>query len=360
MSQVGNAERSAALFFYKNKENDYLDILRENEKTIKQTVIDYAISLAKRISLEDKDLEIKTEGEISGYIQRKLKSRCEWTENQIHHVPDYLEKYPQYKDKSHTPLSPSTGRLENLKPRAIEVLKILAQGETLSEIAKDDPEFSREIDKYASNIKSRNREAADDNNVAIVGHEERETKVSTWHPTPGKSEIHYGAGEVYNALLTFTKNWKGVVDKTFQFPPNDTEHDREVGNQLLAFAEAIDGLNLLLPPLKDEKWAFDKTEWWRTMLKEEEFSKHGAAVKSKVEIYKDGKPTGEFRPLTRERVGDVKEKLFKDLEKTCNSINIFMWIFGLGEWRNVKSVMSHQIAERRDSIHDKLSEKAIG
>jgi len=113
--------------------------------------------------------------------------------------------------------------------------------------------------------------------------------------------------------------------------------------------------------MKDEKWAFSLYEWFNTLVKEENYSKHGAAVKSKVEsIGADGKPTGKLRPLTRERVGDVKEKYWKDMQEFGDALNIYAWWLGLVKWRDIASQLTQRIADRRDRLAPVLSETAFG
>jgi len=189
-------------------------------------------------------------------------------------------------------------------------------------------------------------------------------KISTWRPEPDKSEMYYSAGEIHVELFEFLKNWKKVVDRLHEYPPTDDKVDLETANRLLVFADVVKCLNLFLPSLVDQRQAYCKMAWWRILLDERQYTKHAAAMKNKIEIIENGKPTGKFQAVTNKSINKKKEKIARDYEETEQITTVpkmwLEWMNGLVQWREVESKMGGSIAARRAKLHDKLSESAFG
>lgn len=290
--------------------------------------------------------------DITAHICREAKNEFGWSEGQIAYIREILAPLGYSRDYDNSNLGKP--RLENLN---IDVLKDFIDVDKIKSLEKDK---KQELFKVVKVIEDRVRNVCDDEHIPLVGHDERDPKVSTNKPIPGKSEIYYAVDDVYEEAKVLVKNLEGVRDKVFQFPPTTKEADREDANKIRSLAVMFSALNKFLPSLKDEKWSFSKWQWCDTAVKEEIYSKHGAAVKSKVEIIDEtGKPTGRFRAKTRERVGDTKEEMYKFMQEFSTMMKTYAFWMGFADWRDVHSEINGRIAERIERLSPKLSEASI-
>ena len=303
---------------------------------------EWAEALAKRLALGQKIPDLEDESGICAYIKNKKLAKG-YSEYEIEWIGQSLPD--KFKRPYTKPSQLGNEELQTYKQKtAITSLYELPA----DEIKKGWKEAKAAVDHYEFVAKHKQ--------IALVGHKEREDPISTVLPEPGKSELYYAALDVYQEAKLFVDNWEGVVKKIEQFPIKDKKADRVCARKLRSLANFFNGFGRLLPTLKDEKYGQSLWGWFQTVVWEEGFGKHAAAVKSKIA------PKGETkkpRPFTRERVGDAKERYWKDMQAFGKAMQAQAWWEGLIDWRDHFGEVSQRIADRRNREGPLLSETAF-
>jgi len=307
---------------------------------------DWAKALERRLELGEEIEGLEEVKDISGYI-RDIKAKKGYSVFELDYVSHHLaEKYKRVYIKL------SGDSFENLQQRGRKTAI-----NQLYEEAKDPETFRKNYNAAKAELNHREF-VADQCGIAIVDHKEKTPVISTDLPIPGKSETYYAAYEVAESLEAFKKNWDGVVKKLQEFPIKDKKADRRSARFLRSFVNLVDGYGRLLPSCKDEKYAFTLYKWFEVVANEEAWGKHAAAVKAKI------KPVGEtikkLRPLTRERVGDAKQRYWADMQAFGKAMNVHALFIGLVEWRDNYGEMTQRGADRRNRLSPTLSETAFG
>jgi hypothetical protein len=355
-SSQSNAERSAAIFYYKNKEQDYIDIIEREGKTVRQTYEEYANSLIKRIELNDDTLEIKDKSQISSYIGKKTKA----TESQKGYIREILGPLGCTDSKHDGSDNRSEQRLENLnKDKIKETLKVVSGTQFLQTVDEDG---LRDLHQQAKALKDHVEFVAKEKGTALVDHKERDPKVSNFKPDARDSELSIALVDLASEAYFFADNIAKIAKKVRQYPIEDPKIDKQRAIETRGMAQMFWGFNQkYLPSLSDDKYAFSMPMWYDVIVKNEQYSKHGAAVKSKIQaVDKDGNFTDEYRPLTREAVGDNLEETVEDMKRVAMSMDIMACLAGLVKWHDIEGKVINYTASRRIRVHDKLSETAFG
>jgi hypothetical protein len=363
-SQPHRAERTAKLTHLQSKEQDHIEFIINTDKSIKQHCEEWESETWQRIDLKDDTLSITDKKDTSQYIKHKLRERhC--NENYIDYITVFLK--PESKrdwnlGEGFRNSKPLDQGLENLIEEYFRLNSTIRNLEHLIQLGSTDKERFRELDATLHVLLDRVHFVAKKLNITLVNHDERGEKISTELPPELETQFYFALFDLYQESDIFNENVLKIAKKVKVFPITDKKKNELRALQTRAFAECFHGLNQrILPSLKDEKYAFSEFEWYNTLVKEENFSKHGAAVKSRVEaVDKDGKPTGQYRPLTREAVGDNKEEVTKDLERALVSFDVFAWLHGLVQWHDIEGQVAQRVAMRRIKLNPKLSETAFG
>lgn len=352
MSQT--AEQESQLFYFRNQVKDGYDdfIDHENDpthvnwKSVKRNIIErIAKGLAGCIENKDPDLEIKDKHQIANHIRQYLKSQGVPESSAVY----VYEVLPSDYSKEYAPrlADPNVEESQSFKHKtAIPTLYELPP----DEIKKGWKEAKAAVDHYEFVAKHKQ--------IALVGHKEREDPISTELPEPGKSELYYACLDVFEEAKIFTKNWEGVIKKVEQFPIKNKKDDRACAKRVRSLANFFNGFGRLLPTLKDEKYGQSLWGWCQTVVWEEGFGKHAAAVKSKI-LPNKGAKTKKPRPFTRERVGDAKERYWNDMQAFGKAMQIQAWWEGLIGWRDEYGEVSQRVADRRNREGPLLSETAF-
>lgn len=221
----------------------------------------------------------------------------------------------------------------------------------------DDEELRRRHNKAKSAI-DHAEFVAKQRGIALVGGKHKRDIISTVYPDEDDTTDSYQAAlDVFRELKVFTDNWQGVVEKVKKFPITDKKKDRECALRIRSLANMFSGFGALLPSCKDLKHAQSLWRWFDTIVEESRHGKHAAAVYKKIAAI--GEVQGKLRPLTRERVGDIKEKLWADMLAFSKAMDIYAWWLGLVNWRDEYGEVSQRVADRRIREGPRLSESAF-
>lgn len=291
---------------------------------------------------------------IGAKIQREARDEFGWTAGQLAYIREILGPLG-YTDSKHDPNKFNSGTEDNLSSENLNATP-------LEDLKRLDNEKLRTFIKKSKADTDHALFEATNRGLAIVDHDERESKTSTELPQELETDHYFALLDLASQSQEFTDNILAIAQKAKQFPITDPEKNKQKAIQTRAFAQFFYGYNQrMLPSLHDLKWAFSDWEWFNTLIKEEQFSKHGAAVKSKVKaVDKEGNETGDDRPLTRERISDVKEELWHDMQDVALSMDIHAWLTGLIEWHDIEGQVSQRVAQRRIKLSPKLSSTAFG
>ena len=343
-SSHSTAETTSEAYYLETDIQQIKQYLAESGETQKLKIRKWADNLKRLYEIGKSETPIN---QISSRIRSEAQNELHWTIEQVRYVTDVLDS--EFKDHSNDTRSVNRP-LENLNSIPLEELKTLTDEELRAFIKKAKADADHAL------FEATNR------GLAIVDHDEREEKVSTYLPPELETDHYFALLDLAAQAQEFTDNILSIAQKAKQFPITDKEKNKEKAIQTRAFAQFFYGYNQrMLPSLHDLKWAFSDWEWFNTGIKEELYSKHGAAVKSKVAaVDKDGKETGDDRPLTRERVGDVKETLWQDMQDVALSMDIHSWLVGLIKWHDIEGQVAQRVAQRRIRLSPKLSSTAFG
>lgn len=142
------------------------------------------------------------------------------------------------------------------------------------------------------------------------------------------------------------------MTKAFEFGGNLFKHLKEKSETYPSaleeeeyHAQSVYQLLSIFAPMADEKWSNDYVSpsgWLQIEKYNEIHGKHAAAVKFGIETAK-----GEYRPLTREQVGDKFEEI---VDKTTELYNAIPGVLGIHDWYN-KCVRKF-IGDRKDTFEN--------
>ncbi len=188
--------------------------------------------------------------------------------------------------------------------------------------------------------------------------------ISTIPPNPQKGEAWNACVEVYNALNEnkYVESWLKLAQKLEKYPPEDKKEDVEIARFLKAKLQSIESESRMIRSFTDDKYAFSLWQWCKVIVDEDDYGKHAAAVKNKVNPKQGpGGPgvTKKPRPLTRERVGDTKGDYWDYMKELSKAMEYDCW------WKGVAEIWDEQYhapynADRRNRESPKLSETAFG
>jgi hypothetical protein len=346
---VSNSSQATAEEYYLTTEiNDIKRYLRETGETQKAKIKKWAENLERLYEIGKSSVPVN---QISTHIRNQAADELHYNHYQIEYITEVLpSKYKNNDDAEHGAIGGSVNQAKyNLAAIPLEQLKKLDNESLRTFIKKSKADADHAL------FEATNR------GLAIVDHAERDAKISTELPQELETDFYYSLLDLADQSKEFTDNILAIAQKVKQFPIKDEASNKQKALETRAFAQFFYGLNQrMLPSLHDLKWAFSDWEWFNTGVKEENFSKHGAAVKSKIRgVDKDGNPTDD-RPLTRERVGDVKEELYKDMQDVALTFDIGRCLMGLVAWHDIEGQVAARVADRRIRLSPKLSSTAFG
>lgn len=347
---MSQAEQTSELFYAKEQIQHFQSAIIDHQKdpfhakwfeTQKEYILRLADAMKSECVLEKREDDVKK-------ISVKIK---EWKdEAEINSISDkWVEQVlPKEFKRGYTMVTKSP----------IDKLQEFDSNYVISTLYElDDEELRRRHNKAKSAI-DHVEFVAKQRGTALVGGKHKRDIISTVYPTEDDSTDTYQAAlDVFRELKVFTDNWQGVVEKVKKFPITDKKKDRECALKIRSLANMFSGFGALLPSCKDLKHAQSLWRWFDTIVEESRHGKHAAAVYKKIQAI--GEVQGKWRPLTRERVGDIKEKLWADMQKFSKAMDIYAWWIGLAQWRDEYGEVSQRVADRRIREGPRLSESAF-
>lgn len=184
-------------------------------------------------------------------------------------------------------------------------------------------------------------------NVALIDHELVQHE-SIERPEARETVFYVAVSDSIKEMESFINTLEQLREKVLQFPPNDTDAQKYADSYKLFVNELIRGLNEFIRPLKDLKWTQSWKPWWKTAILEIDHGKHASAKMSSTKTHK-----GELRCLTREQVGDSKERVFKQALAFCKMVETFDLLTEYHD-RYIKP----RVADRKIRLSGILSDKA--
>lgn len=198
--------------------------------------------------------------------------------------------------------------------------------------------------------------------------EEKKETISTIAPLPNKCEAYYAAVDVYNKLIEekYDQYWYKLAEKLEKYPATAagepiSPEDKKIAQFIRGKLQTLESECRMLASFTDDKYAQNMWHWFKTIIIEGNFGKHAAAVMSKI-VPKCGDPkqgTIKPRPLTRERVGDIKEKYLNWMYQFGEGMEYNAWWIGVADLWD-KEFHSPYNADRRNRESPNLSETAFG
>lgn len=346
------SEQSAAIFNLENLIRDCKHYLKESGHLQKDKIITWAESLEK--------LGKTPTHLICSQMRDEARREFGWTRGQLEYIGEVLsgKEYDKFKDHKNDNV---TERHDNMALEILNNLKRLREKEILDTIDKDMMQsIHEEIEAAENDVESYGTKKGW---VWVNNSLDDDDEVVTTETVPsGQSEVYYATRELREDYEEGAKYLKGLEEKEYDNPPtaDKKEQDKEAAVKIRSLSILLRPLNKLYRSCKDEKYSFSLWQHADMQVKEEIYSKHGAAVKSKIEIVRNGLKTGEFRKMTRERVGDSKEEVKKWMDDMTGAMRSFACWMGFIEWRDNLTDLNGRIAARKRDLEDKFSEKAIG
>jgi len=322
----------------------------------------WADALARKIEIGTWDKPIDW---ISTHISQEMRL-LQFTEGEIDHVrrslPNEYKREALARD-SGVQLHPDLDETINIGFKDIEHYK---PDELVDYVQKADD--AEKLLKERFKTKLNNLELNKERAIEIIKEKQipytpttpqKKDVISTIKPNPDNTGAAYRAAvDVYNTLLEskYDDYWKKLAEKLEAYPIEDKEQDREVARYINGKLIALESECRMLASFTDDKYAQNMLHWFRTLVLEDNYGKHAAAVMSKI------KPKGETtkpRPLTRERVGDIKEKYWEWMKEFGEGMEHSAWWIGVADiWD--KEYHQPYNADRRNRESPKLSETAFG
>ena len=352
-----SAERTTRLSYLQAKEIDHVEFIVNSEGSIKQHSVDWETETWERIDLKDNTLllngvQITDKKDTSQYIKQKLRQRgCD--EGYVDTITRFL-KPESIRDwnlgEAFRNSKPTHVGFENLNPVPLEQLK-----------EQDNEQLRDFISTSKANLDHALFEATN-RGLAVVDHDERDPKISNYKPDPMDTDFSISLIDLASRVYTFGDIVAKLAKKVRMYPIHDMNINKQRALETNRLAQMFHGLEQkYLPSLTDDKYAFSEQMWYDVLVKHEQYSKHGAAVKSKVQaVDEKGNYIDEWRPLTREVVTDNLEETVEDLKRVQTSNVLMAAIQGWVDWHDVDGKVINYIASRRIRVHPKLSETAFG
>lgn len=198
--------------------------------------------------------------------------------------------------------------------------------------AKDKREQSREAQRRADYLLER----ADKMSIAIDPEVRGKIKMPT---ISAKSKVS-GPSMYSEALKFLSEIIYRAHEKAEKYKP-PPEIDKQLYEWIMTEAE-------FWAPYVDEKWRKDYLQWFKIMIDEAAFGKHASASSNPTLL-----DTGVETEVTREQVGDRKERDYRMALKVLHD---------MPKWKAAHAwyinTMEKAIAERKDDLHDTLSQSA--
>jgi hypothetical protein len=348
------AETTAEVSYLESRIEGYKLSLKNLEKdpthikwgeTQKDIVLNWVSDLKRLTELGVRKESIDT---IGSEVMSFLKDNELTTTNYLYRAIPRDCKQHQYLVGTHSP---------NVNEQKFQSLK---QNYAINSLYELDPEKLRDAYNVANSAKDHVEFVAKAKNISLVGHKHKRDIISTPKPNPDDTTATFVAAlDVHRELKAFLENWEGVVDKIKEFPIEDKAKDRDCAKRISSLANMFQGFGELLPSCKDLKHAQSLWRWFDTIVEESRHGKHAAAVYKKVKAV-GGKYEGKVRPLTRERVGDIKEKIWEDMQNFSLAMDVYAWWLGLINWRDDYGEVTQRVASRRIEEGPRLSESAFG
>ena len=198
--------------------------------------------------------------------------------------------------------------------------------------------------------------------------EEKKETISTIAPLSNKCESYYAAVDIYNKLTEekYDDYWLKLAQKLEKYPATPagspiTEEDKTTARFIRGKLQTLESECRMLASFTDDKYAQNMWHWFKTIIIEGHYGKHAAAVMSKI-VPKCGDPkqgTIKPRPLTRERVGDIKEKYLDWMYQFGEGMEYNAWWIGVANLWD-KEFHAPYNADRRNRESPNLSETSFG
>ena len=186
------------------------------------------------------------------------------------------------------------------------------------------------------------------NNIALMG-QELEKHESTDKPVERVTPFYTAIDDSIHSLNKLVNTLEQLKEKVRQFPPTeDDEAQLYATGYSMFMTELVDGINEFIKPIKDEKWTQSWPEWFKTALLEVNHGKHAAAKMSAALSYK-----GVLRPLTREQVGDLRDRVFEQALEFVQMVAMFDL---MTDYHNKH--IRPRILDRKIRLSPKLSDNA--
>ncbi len=351
----------------------------ENHPIVKGWQLRKAISIRKWAEALDGKIATglwnKSRDWICTEIRRELRT-LGFNENEIDYVNQVLPK--EYRRESLVregigrDISPDFEEITTIGLKDIEVMNPNELQDYL------DKNFQiRQINKDRAKTVENNLEVNNDHALSIaeqkgyhvkIPKEEKKETISTIAPLPNKCEAYYAAVDVYNKLIEekYDQYWYKLAEKLEKYPATPagdpiSPEDKKIAQFIRGKLQTLESESRMLASFTDDKYAQNMWHWFKTIIIEGNYGKHAAAVMSKISP-KCGDPnqaTTKPRPLTRERVGDIKEKYLKWMYQFGEGMEYYAWWIGVAnEWD--KEFHSPYNADRRNRESPNLSETAFG
>jgi len=343
----------------RNEEENH-PLVQEWRTKKRDFLLKWAHALDRKIELGTWD---RPKDWIASHISKELRL-LQFNENEIDYVAKVLPK--EFKRESLAriggTISPDLDEIISIGNKDIEhyspeeLVKYVDNANQVIKLAKD---RNKTLFQNLELTKQKAKETAEQYGV-YINLEEQEDKdvISTLKPEAFKCEAHRAAVDVYNALISnkYDDFWKKLAEKLEAYPITDKEEDREVARFIHGKLTALESESRMLASFTDDKYAANFWRWCKVLVDEEGYGKHAAAVKNKIN---PKGPTVKPRPLTRERVGDVKEKYWEWMKEFGEGMEYTAWWVGLANIWDEKYHMPYN-ADRRNREAPKLSETAFG
>jgi hypothetical protein len=185
------------------------------------------------------------------------------------------------------------------------------------------------------------------NNIALV-EEKLEEHISTDKPEARETEFSQAIGSTIFELNKLVSTLEQLKEKVYQFPPNDDDAAPYTIGFNEFMSELIKGINRFIQPIKDEKWTNSWSNWFQTANLEYDHGKHAAGKMSAAPSHK-----GIMRPMTREIVGDSRDKVFNQALEFVKMVSMFDQLTDYHE-----KYIRPRILDRKIRLSPKLSEQA--
>jgi hypothetical protein len=303
---------------------------------------------------------------ISAQISNEMRKELHFNEGEIRYVrkvlPDeYKRDYPDIGHMADLDETIRVGFKDIDEYKLEELREYVENAGKVEKVLKDRTKLA--VDNLQSGMEHAVETAAKKYRTKLIlPKQQKPDIISTKKALPNKCESYYAAVDVYNEIETKHKHfWLKLANKLEEYPATPagepiTKEDKTVARYLRGKLETLIAESKMLASFVDDKYAFSLWHWFKVLVDEDNWGKHAAAVMNKIKPVGD---TEKDRPLTRERVGDVKERYWEDMKKFSKGMKWAAWWQGLAEVWDEKFKVPRN-ADRRNREAPKLSETSIG